>query len=230
MVVQTDNNRLCKVTISGNWQLDKENSCWYADADRSSLPDNVYDPNGLLSNMIIPYSIADDESLGNFNITPSEAKAGDTVKFDMNLEQVCADSSMVYRITPNGDGSYSAKLRFSKLASTKFSEADGHHVYTADVTTADSGEYLAAFSDGWNYYITGNLRTLTIKNDRLPGDVNGDGKIDITDATEVQKFAAELIDMTEKQKQSADTNRDGRIDVTDATLIQMYVAGLIAEF
>ena len=99
-----------------------------------------------------------------------------------------------------------------------------------NVTTADSGEYLAAFSDGWNYYITGNLRTLTVKNDRLPGDVNGDGKIDITDATEVQKFAAELIDMTEKQKQSADTNRDGRIDVTDATLIQMYVAGLIAEF
>ena len=62
------------------------------------------------------------------------------------------------------------------------------------------------------------------------GDVNGDSKVDITDATLVQQFAAELIELDENQKKAADTNKDGKVDITDATLIQKFVAELIKSF
>ena len=62
------------------------------------------------------------------------------------------------------------------------------------------------------------------------GDVNGDSKVDITDATLVQQFAAELIELDENQKKAADTNKDGKVDIGDATLIQKFVAELIRSF
>ena len=62
------------------------------------------------------------------------------------------------------------------------------------------------------------------------GDVNGDSKVDITDATLVQHFAAELIELDENQKKAADTNKDGKVDIDDATLIQKFVAELIKSF
>ena len=59
------------------------------------------------------------------------------------------------------------------------------------------------------------------------GDVNGDGKIDVSDATEIQKFLAELVELTPERKQAADTNADGKVDVSDATQIQKFLAELV---
>ncbi len=61
----------------------------------------------------------------------------------------------------------------------------------------------------------------------LMGDVNGDGKIDVSDATEIQKFLAELVELTPERKQAADTNADGKVDVSDATQIQKFLAELV---
>lgn len=61
----------------------------------------------------------------------------------------------------------------------------------------------------------------------LLGDVNGDGKITITDATTVQKHLAKLTELTNEQLVKADTNSDGKITITDATRIQKYLAKLI---
>ncbi|MBQ4260651.1 MAG: dockerin type I repeat-containing protein [Ruminococcus sp.] len=61
----------------------------------------------------------------------------------------------------------------------------------------------------------------------LRGDVNGDGKIDVTDATLVQLYAAEMLELTDEQLKAADANSDGKVDVTDATYIQLYAAELI---
>ena len=62
------------------------------------------------------------------------------------------------------------------------------------------------------------------------GDINGDGKIDINDATMVQKSAAEIVTLTASQSIAADVSRDGNIDVTDVTLIQKYAAEIIDHF
>ena len=64
----------------------------------------------------------------------------------------------------------------------------------------------------------------------IKGDVNGDGEVDVADATSVQLIAAELLNPTEIQKLAADVNGDGKADVNDVTLIQLFAAELIASF
>ena len=61
----------------------------------------------------------------------------------------------------------------------------------------------------------------------LLGDVNGDGVINIDDATDIQKYVAELIEFTDGQKFVADTDGDGIISIKDVTQIQRYVAEYI---
>ena len=57
------------------------------------------------------------------------------------------------------------------------------------------------------------------------GDVNGDGVVDILDATEIQKYAAESTDFTDEQFELGDINKDGYCDVIDALLVQKSVIG-----
>ena len=59
------------------------------------------------------------------------------------------------------------------------------------------------------------------------GDVNGDGKISILDATEIQKYIAQLSSLKDEQLAVADVNGDGKISIIDATEIQKYIAQLI---
>ena len=63
----------------------------------------------------------------------------------------------------------------------------------------------------------------------LLGDINGDNAININDATEIQKYIAELIELSDKQKAVADTNGDGDVNINDATQIQKYIAELIPK-
>ena len=57
------------------------------------------------------------------------------------------------------------------------------------------------------------------------GDVNGDGVVDILDASEIQKYAAESTDFTDEQFELGDINKDGYCDVIDALLVQKSVIG-----
>lgn len=70
----------------------------------------------------------------------------------------------------------------------------------------------------------------TIEEKTVIGDVNGDGEIDITDATMIQKALAELIQLTDEQKIAADTTGDGNITIDDVTMVQKYVAEMIDHF
>ena len=58
------------------------------------------------------------------------------------------------------------------------------------------------------------------------GDVNNDGTINITDATEIMKYSAELIGENEINLKYADVNDDGIVNVLDATEIQKSLAGI----
>ena len=51
--------------------------------------------------------------------------------------------------------------------------------------------------------------------------MDGNGVVDVTDATLVQLHAALMITLEGDDLAAADVNGDGVADVTDATLIQM---------
>lgn len=66
------------------------------------------------------------------------------------------------------------------------------------------------------------------EDDAKLGDVNLDGKINIKDATALQKHLAKLQTLSDKSLSVSDTNKDGRITIADATAIQKKIAGLIS--
>ena len=60
------------------------------------------------------------------------------------------------------------------------------------------------------------------------GDVNGDGKVNSTDAVLILRYAAQLgVDI---DTAAADVNGDGKINSTDAVLVLRYAAQLITKF
>ncbi|WP_295054090.1 dockerin type I domain-containing protein, partial [Ruminococcus sp.] len=68
---------------------------------------------------------------------------------------------------------------------------------------------------------------ISVKQNILIGDTNGDGNVTIADATELQKHLANIIDFDDEQLAVADTNGDGSVSIADATQIQKYLAQLI---
>ena len=62
------------------------------------------------------------------------------------------------------------------------------------------------------------------------GDVNGDGKVRINDATIIQKYAVAKETLDADALVRADVNKDTRVNVMDATRIQCYTSGIINTF
>lgn len=56
------------------------------------------------------------------------------------------------------------------------------------------------------------------------GDANADGKVNVKDATYIQKYIAGLIDTIDEEV--ADCDGDGKVNIKDATAIQKFVADL----
>ena len=69
----------------------------------------------------------------------------------------------------------------------------------------------------------------TVSDEYNPGDVDGDGNIDINDVTALQSVFVGLASKTETFTRNGDTNVDGKINIWDATVIQLKIAGLYRE-
>ncbi len=62
------------------------------------------------------------------------------------------------------------------------------------------------------------------------GDVNGDGKVDTTDARMILQHAVGKVMLDEAHLLPADVNTDGAVDTTDARLVLQYAVGLLEAF
>lgn len=64
----------------------------------------------------------------------------------------------------------------------------------------------------------------------MPGDVNGDGEIDVQDVVLTIRHALEIELLSGGALERADVNGDGEIDILDVTLIMRFSLGLIDSF
>ena len=62
----------------------------------------------------------------------------------------------------------------------------------------------------------------------VPGDVNGDGIVDIHDAELVLQSEVELIDLTPEQQALGEVSGEGILGAYDAGLISQYAAGMFS--
>ena len=58
----------------------------------------------------------------------------------------------------------------------------------------------------------------------LLGDANGDGNVNISDVTDIQRAVAEMDTLDDLRKKAADVNSDGVVTIDDATFLQTYLA------
>ena len=65
---------------------------------------------------------------------------------------------------------------------------------------------------------------------RLLGDIDGDGRLSINDATMIQFILANLMEFDERLMPIADLDGDGRLSINDATIMQFRIAELIKKF
>lgn len=86
------------------------------------------------------------------------------------------------------------------------------------------------WNDSFNLPIEGICNGFIMEVDCTLGDVNNDGAVNVTDATEIQKYSAGKITFDDDALNRADVNSDGKVNVSDATLIQKYAVGLIDKF
>ena len=166
----------------------------------------------------LDFSLVDTTTHATATITADEATGGYLLKFSkfmkpetVTTETVVIDGMDDVTITPvylnEGDefaDTYAITGKTTKAQIT-FNVTDGAQSYSG-VTAEPTTETVDA---------------------GIIGDVNGDGKVDVTDATLLQQYLAEMAELSPAQLAVADTNGDGKIDVTDATAIQNYIAELI---
>ena len=104
-------------------------------------------------------------------------------------------------------------------------------ISTSDEATKDEATKDEATEDEAEILITGDINIdLEAINGRaigLIGDVDLSGKVNIKDASNIQKYMAKLMTFSEKNKALADTDVSGKINIKDATAIQKYVAKII---
>ena len=103
----------------------------------------------------------------------------------------------------------------------------------ADGVFKDLNCTIGVFADSYAHeYVVANGLKYVIINDEtqmILGDVDGDKRISIMDATEIQRHIAQLTTIPEDRLPCADTDRDTRISIMDATQIQRFIAQLIPE-
>ena len=64
----------------------------------------------------------------------------------------------------------------------------------------------------------------------LLGDANGDGYVNISDVTDIQRAVAEMDSLDDLRKKAADINGDGVVTIDDATILQMYLAEFATDY
>lgn len=119
---------------------------------------------------------------------------------DGSMDTIDLNMNNKYRFSPNKVGKYKI---FASVASP-----------VSSYTGSENDNYIE----------------IVVNENNKVGDVNGDGDVNVIDATMVQKHLAELTRLSEDKLKCADTDKDGVVSIKDSTQIQKYIAQLITTF
>lgn len=125
----------------------------------------------------------------------------------------------------SGKSEVLAVINFTVKKEGKTAITEGYELFT------ESGEcYMSGFENAGVVFSS----DISIKGEEIEypllGDANGNGEVNIKDATTIQKATAKLLTLDESTKPRADVNADGKVNVKDATAVQKYIAKIETGF
>lgn len=107
-------------------------------------------------------------------------------------------------------------------------QPEGYGYRSTDAIEIKAGDtlYIGVGNAAWpgSYPEETVYQLHVMQNDAQLGDVDFNGKVDIVDASLIQKASISLIDFSDTQNALADYNQDQRVSVLDTTAIQHMLA------
>lgn len=175
VTVIAENGRTAKVPVTGNWILNEEEQCWVNEADAAKLPPGITDRENVLKKCAVYYEISGSmyDSYNSLTISPRVVKAGEGVQMRVYLSLISADTSAIFQLVPNGDGTYTGRKRYDSRTSEGFEvTSNGDHLYRIpSVQKSDEGEYFSIFyeSSDTRAYVSTQIQTLTVQDETQSG-------------------------------------------------------------
>ena len=213
---------LCMLTLS--------TASIYATNGMSYIIAEDVNPNGTTSEFEIPVSISDNQGIMGFMllitynseiIEPVSVERGEALGAGFFNDSIGSSENGQLKVMWTGsENSYTNgvlfKIKFKVLktdfTSTKvlfdYSKPDTFNEAYEDVELSFDNSTIVKFSKG---------------------DVNRDGSVNISDATEIQKYLVNMVELDDEQKKLSDTDNDNKVSVMDATKIQKYIVNLVDD-
>lgn len=179
VTVVAENGRREQIPVTGKWVLNEEEQCWTNQADTTKLPEDITDREHVLEKCAIYYEISNIiyVSWDFLNIYPSEPEQGDAGGMYVFLSQTSEDTSIIFQLVPQEDGTYVGRKKYDSRSSKEFEETEsGDHVYNiSSFQESDAGEYFSISYDSSSTcaYVSYEFLTLTVSN---PEQSGGDQK------------------------------------------------------
>ena len=196
-----------------DWREDK--GCYYSHYDEGQLyiGDPPYDSMEEIE--AAGYTIVLEDQPVDYTITGSvealprslyQDQAGNRYfyDFDYNLYSISDDNTITY-----GSGKYYIGALAEGVDEDALQKAEHEEL-------CDDFKW---WIEGTEYHHIGSEST-----DRLIGDTDLDGRINVHDVTAIQRHIADLEKIDDEQLDVADANGDGVVTIDDATLLQMFLA------
>lgn len=246
VTVLAENGAATVVPVAGKWMVDEDGSCFVNSVDANTLPSHLTDKNGILSRVTIPYTISSDryDSWNSLSITPDVARVGENIKFAVYRTLISTDTSQIFKLTDNDDGTWSAELKFDSSVSADFAADESeeefpNHIYNHAAAEEDGGEYISIYYEseymapdwgGTSAYVSTTTEFLTVTaSEGRKGDINGDGSVTVSDLLMCLHHISGSYLLENSALIAADINDSGSVEVSDLLSILHYISGRIEE-
>lgn len=149
---------------------------WTNQADATKLPSDITDRENVLKKCAIYYEISESiyDSYNSLTIYPSVVKAGEGTQMKVFLSLISADTSAIFQLVPQEDGTYTGRKRYDSRTSAGFEvTSSGDHMYTIpSLQKSDEGEYFSIFYESSDTcaYVSTQIKTLTVQDEPQSGD------------------------------------------------------------
>ncbi len=157
---------------------------------------------------------AENGSLKIYTVTIK--KVTDNITIDEIISNLSTKQTngIMYKISPNTLGSTlkNSILKFASNATVKITNVTGNEIETNE--TLKTGQTLTITVP------SGETRSFKLA---VIGDTNSDGKVDIIDLLQIQKYILKAKTLDNENLKAGDTNDDGKVDIIDLLRIQKYI-------
>ena len=187
--IETETGREASVPVEGKWIVDTENKKFINSADTTKLPSYVTDPDGVLDNIEITYTVED--YTGSFSNSKSNPTEGDQGEFLMWRNMLGTNLYKLYQVKADTTG-YTGIERLNQDSENVKINDNGYVSFTIDgYTLNDTGTYLAIYysNNSSTAYLAG-MKDITVKEKEIKS-------ISVTSPSKNTYKVGEELDLTD---------------------------------